>query len=169
MDRLRLPVVCVLTALAAILIHETGHALAGYLAGNRVAEVVLFSVRPHVILEGPSTPGQTAFKAIAGTGLFLLAWLLFVVLAPKGGAVTRTMVAAASLVAFVEAFGWTLSALLHPYGPRSEDGWKFVTHSGVPPILIALAALAVACYAWRIFYFGRSVPTPVVPVAPENA
>jgi hypothetical protein len=169
MKRLRLPAVCVLMVLASILIHEVGHALAGYLTGNRVVRVVLFSVRPHVLLEGPTTPAQTAFKAAAGTGLFLAAWVLLVWLAPRGGAATAAMVSATSLVAFVESVGWMLSALLHPYGPRSEDGWKFLSNFGIPPVIIAALALTVALFAWRIFFSGRTFPEKAVPAESRGA
>ena len=169
MKRLRLPVVCLLTVLASILIHETGHALAGYLTGSRVVSVVLFSVRPHVVLEGPSTPQQTALKAAAGTGLFLAAWAMLVWFAPRGGAATAAMVSAASLVAFVESVGWMLSALLHPYGPRSEDGWKFLSNFGMPPLFIAVLALTVAVIAWRIFFSGRTFPAKVLPARSAGA
>jgi hypothetical protein len=169
MKCLRLAAVCVLTVLASILIHEAGHALAGYLTGNRVVSVVLFSVRPHVLLEGASTPEQTAFKAAAGTALFLAAWGLLIWLAPRGGAAMSAVVSAASLIAFVESVGWMLSALLHPYGPRSEDGWKFLTNFGMPPLLMAALALTVAGFAWRIFFSGRTVPEKVLPVASRGA
>ena len=140
--RVRVPVLCISTVLAAIVIHETGHAVAGYLAGGHVREVVFLSVRPHVSMNGLFTRGATAWTAAAGSSSMFLAWALWVLIAGSGPG-WRASVRAFSLMAFVEACGWFLSSLLFPLGPRSEDGWTFLEQSAIHPGWSALIAFVV--------------------------
>lgn len=149
-----MPVLCICTVLAAIAIHETGHAVAGYLTGGHVEEVVLLSVRPHVSMNGPFTREATAWTAAAGSSSIFLAWALWVLIAGSGPA-WRASVRAFSLMAFVEACGWFLSSLLFPLGPRSEDGWTFLEQSAIHPGWSAVIAFVVGAFALRLFLAGE--------------
>lgn len=151
---LRVPVLCVLTVLISVWVHEAGHALAGILSGAKVKNIVVFSVRPHVTLEGAASAEHTPVTAVAGTALFLSAWALFVVAAPAGAA-SAAMISVSSVIAFIESCGWILSSLLFPYGPKSEDAWKFLEHSQINPGAAGAVSLTVGLLALYIFLHGR--------------
>jgi hypothetical protein len=145
LQRLRQAVVCVVTLLVCIAIHEFGHTVAGCLTGGRVKEVVLLSARPHVRLAGSSRGAVKAARAAAGTGLFALTWFIVALVLPRS-----LFLSVSSLVAFAEGCGWLLSAVLYPYGPRSEDGWKFIAASGFHPGWIAAAAVLLSGAGWLL-------------------
>ena len=126
--RLRALLVVLATAVLCIVLHEAGHALAGWATGGRIAEFEVLSVRPHVRLIGPATPTITAFRATAGSAVILTAWFVAMVLMParRGTRVIQTI----SCFAGMEMAGWFLSALMHPWQPQRNDAGAFLHLSG---------------------------------------
>jgi hypothetical protein len=134
---------CSITIMLCITVHELGHAAAARVTGERVNHFVLLSLRPHVRVAGPSTPEQTAFKAAAGSGLLLAGWLAFVALFPRARKYWPA-VAVSFLVVLIGALAWVLSSVSYPYGPRGDDVGKFIRYSGVHPAAVSAWCLMTA-------------------------
>jgi hypothetical protein len=71
------------TLLLSLFIHELGHTAAAYLSGGRITEFSVLTLQPHVRIDGVGTPAMEAFRAAAGSGLFLLIYFLSLRLIPS--------------------------------------------------------------------------------------
>ena len=142
---LRALLVVLLTALVCIVLHETGHALAGWATGGRIAEFDILSVRPHVRLVGPATPAVNSFRATAGSALIVVTWFVALAVLPRSGVrVLQTI----SCFAGMELVGWFLSAVVHPWQPQRNDAGAFLNLSGSHPFLIVVTCVMVAGAGW---------------------
>lgn len=144
--RLRALLVVLATAVLCIVLHEAGHALAGWATGGRIAELDVLSVRPHVRRIGPATPIVNAVRATAGSALILIAWFFAMALMParRGTRVMQTI----SCFAAMEMAGWFLSAVMHPWQPQRNDAGAFLNLSGSHPLLIVLTCSVIMWAAW---------------------
>jgi hypothetical protein len=158
--RLRVPLLLVLTLLICLTVHETGHALATFATGGQVTEFSVLGFRPHVSVAGKFSETQNAFKSVAGSGTFLTVWTFFIVTLPRGRSRYFEVKAATAFFAFVEVLGWTLSSLKYPHGPKSDDSWKFISFSGLDPIIVTITC-TVMMIAISIIYRWRTKPVAV--------
>lgn len=145
-----------MTLLACIVVHESGHAVATYLSGGWISEFSIFSLRPHVRVEGAATQTQAAFRAAAGTGFSLLVYFAFVSLTPRAGSAVRFVRSIASCFISAELLGWILSSLLGSSASDPDDARRFLAISGLSPYSVAGVCLTVGllCIA-RFLHSGQ--------------
>jgi hypothetical protein len=123
--------------------------LAAYATGGSVSEVSIFSLRPHVRLEGIPTAAQEAFRTVGGTGLSLLAYCCFMLLVKHRGSTLSLVRTIASWFMCAELLGWILSSLAASSGQEANDASRFVAVSGLSPYAVAAvcAAAGLLCAA----------------------
>jgi hypothetical protein len=134
-----------------VTVHEIGHVLAAFATGGQVTEFSVLGFRPHVTVTGKFTEAQNALKSVAGSGTFLAVWTLFIVALPRGRSKFFEIKAATAFFAFIEVLGWTLASLKYPRGPRSDDPWKFISFTGLDPIVITAACFAMMLAIWALY------------------
>ena len=62
-----------------IVIHESGHMLAALMVGSRIKQVGISKLGPFVRRESARTPLRNAIVALAGPGINILTWVVFLV------------------------------------------------------------------------------------------
>jgi hypothetical protein len=142
-SRLRLPFFALLTLFICLCTHECGHAIAALLTGGHVTEVQLLSFRPHVQIAGNGSTAEEAFRTAAGSGFFLLTYVVFALLFPSRNGATRLVRDAAALFAIVEILGWVLSSLTPWAAMGPNDAEHFLAVSGTPRSVVAAVAASV--------------------------
>ena len=60
-----------------IVIHESGHMLAAVMVGSRIKQVGISKAGPFVRRESARTPLRNAIVALAGPGINILTWAIF--------------------------------------------------------------------------------------------
>lgn len=60
-----------------MLIHESGHMLAALMVGSRIKQVGISKIGPFVRRESARTPLRNAIVALAGPGINVLSWAVF--------------------------------------------------------------------------------------------
>ncbi len=128
--------------LFCLFIHECGHLLAGFLTGGELREFALFSLRPQVRFADHCTAAEFAFRAAAGSGLFWLVYLTFLVF-PLRQRVSDLTSSLLTCFAFIELLGWVLSALF-PDAGGANDAVAFLEASGTSPYLVVTVCLTIA-------------------------
>jgi hypothetical protein len=111
-----------------------------------------------VSVSGVFTIAQNTWICAAGSLAELLLFLLALVAAPRTGA-GRIAIEVTGTFAAIELVGWTVSALAYPFGPRNTDVWKFLTSSGLHPMLLSLGCVsagALFLVAYRTRFRSRS-------------
>lgn len=148
-----------LTLLAYTTLHECGHLLMGLLFGGRVTSfnVNFFNLSAHVGLDGRFSPWQNGLISVAGVALPLLLWTVFIVRAPRQGHLLFEWAAlAASMCVINSLLAWIVIPILTLNGQViGDDSASFLSHTGLPPLLVAAAALLVYLGAWAL-YLRRS-------------
>jgi hypothetical protein len=138
-------------------LHEAGHALIGLLFGETLTE---FSVRfwdlsAHVnMMGGELTQAQMAIQAVAGVGLPLSIWILFISLVPRNpGFILRMLKLLASMMVLNTLLAWIVIPVLYIFrsAPASDDVTHFLQSSGIPPLLLALVAVILYVLGWAYF------------------
>ncbi len=140
-------------------LHEGGHALVGILSGERLTAFSFIDLNAHVSLDGSLSPSQAVLSNISGVTLPLLAWLVFILLAPR-----QSNLAIECLKIFASAFvlstllAWIALPVQFIYGkaPLSDDVTNFLRNSGLPPLLVSFLALAIFLSGWALLY--RRIP-----------
>jgi hypothetical protein len=131
-------VVYLATFFVCICVHESGHALAGYLTGGRITEIALVTLTPHVRIAGECTRFEECVRAAAGSAFFLIAFFAFALM--RRGDVVRE---AASWFAVVELLGWVLSSVFSPSVMGPNDAARLLEVSGANHFTVAAAAVSV--------------------------
>jgi hypothetical protein len=152
---IRVSFLCLVTIILCITVHELGHVLAGWATGGRVTRFVLLSVRPHVRVQGKSTPAQMAVKAAGGSGLFMTVWLAMVALFPKARKYW-VVVEVSFIFALIEGLAWLLYSSFFPHGQGADDVSKFIRYSGISPIEVAAAWAGIAMFSTFFFQWKRA-------------
>jgi hypothetical protein len=137
----RAPLVLAATLLFCVTIHEIGHVLATLATGGRIKSISILSLQPHVRVQGNFTETQRAIRSVAGSATVLALWVAFVLILPRGYPGLIEVRATTAFFAFIEVLGWTLSCLIYPGGPRSNDSWKFIEASGADPAIMTAICL----------------------------
>lgn len=143
-------------ALAYIVLHEGGHALAGLAFGGRIREVDLnfFNLGAHVNIDGKFTRFQDAVINISGVGLPALVWLVLILTLPKESSPlvlwTKFMGSAGTLCSLL---AWIVIPFfyLRNDAPASDDVTRLLANSGLPPLGVAFVALAFFVGGWFLF------------------
>jgi hypothetical protein len=136
-------------------LHEGGHALAGILSGGTVTgfSVNFLDFSAHVSLAGSFTQAEKVTNALAGPGLPLLVWLVFIVFVPKRTNFALESIKLAATIMFLSTLlAWVVLPLVYMSGqfPR-DDVTDFLLHSGASPMGTAAAALAAYLGGWILF------------------
>jgi hypothetical protein len=136
-------------------LHESGHALVGVLAGGSVSafSINFFDLSAHVGLNGSLTPAQAIVNNLAGVGLPLLVWLVFIAMVPKrANFALECLKVAGSLVFLSTLLAWVGLPLLVWAGQApSDDVVNFLNNSGVHPLVVTVAALGLWVGGWWVF------------------
>jgi hypothetical protein len=136
-------------------LHEGGHALAGVLSGGTVTgfNVNFLDFSAHVSLAGSFTQAEKAANALAGPGLPLLVWLVFIVIVPKRTNFAFESIKLAATMMFLSTLlAWVFLPLVYRGGqyPR-DDVTDFLMQSGAAPLGVTVAALAAYIGGWILF------------------
>lgn len=136
-------------------LHEGGHALAGVLAG---AELTGFNINfldfsAHVSLAGELTQAEKAVNAVAGVGLPLSVWLVFILAVPRRTNFALESIKLAGTMMFLSTLlAWVVLPLVYRSGDfPADDVTDFLIHSGAAPLGVALAALGAYAGGWLMF------------------
>jgi hypothetical protein len=138
-------------------LHEAGHAITGLLFGQSLTEfnVNFWDFSAHVDMSGGElTESQAAMQAMAGAGLPLLIWAIFINLVPrKASFILETLKLIASMAVLNTLLAWILIPVLYIFGkaPSSDDVTHFLQHSQISPWILMFMALIVYVCGWILF------------------
>lgn len=137
-------------------LHEGGHALTGVLFGQSLTEldVSFWDFSAHVgLVGGELTRTQLAVQAVAGAGLPLFVWAIFISLVPRKANFTLEALKLISSMAVVNSLlAWIILPILfflHQAPP--DDVTNFLRHSQMPPLLLTFIAIALYAGGWTLF------------------
>lgn len=137
-------------------LHEGGHAIAGLLFGQALTEfnVNFWDFSAHVgMVGGTLTESQLAVQAVAGAGLPLVIWAIFISLVPRKANFTlETLKLIASIGVVNTVLVWIILPIFFALGKApSDDVTNFLLHSGMPPLLLTCTALVLYAGGWILF------------------
>jgi hypothetical protein len=136
-------------------LHEGGHALVGVLSGGRLTEFSLnfFDLSAHVGMDVDFSPLQRVLNNLAGAGLPLLAWFFLLLALPRqGNLAVESLKVGSTLVVLSTLLAWIALPLLFLAGNApSDDVTNFLRNSGLHPLLVSGAALALYAGGWLLF------------------
>jgi hypothetical protein len=138
-------------------LHEGGHALVGLLSGGTIEtfNVSFLDFSAHVSMRGGSdSPAVRVLNNLAGMALPLLAWVAFLLLAPRRGNLLLEWVkAVGSMGVFNTLLVWIIFPIIALFGeaPAGEDATRFLRNSGVHPLLMAAFFLLLYLALWMLF------------------
>jgi hypothetical protein len=137
-------------------LHEGGHALTGILFGQSLTEFDLsfWDFSAHVgMVGGTLTEPQLAVQAVAGAGLPLIAWAIFISLVPRKASFTlEVLKLLSSMVVVNTLLAWImLSILFFLQKAPPDDVTNFLRHSQMPPLLLTFTAILLYAGGWILF------------------
>jgi len=137
-------------------LHEAGHALVGLAFGQTLTEFNLnfWDLSAHVSMQGDLTAAQRALQSVAGVGLPLVVWALFVSLAPRRANLSLELLKLVSAMAVVNTLlAWIIIPLLDLFGraPAGDDVTHFLRASQMPPLLLTAVALSLYALGWALY------------------
>ncbi|HAD05695.1 MAG TPA: hypothetical protein DCE76_00885 [Anaerolineaceae bacterium] len=132
-------------------LHEGGHALVAWLSGGsvQVFDINFFNLGAHVRTSASLNRTGEIFNSIAGMGLPLLVWLVFLLLAPRRASpLVETLKLISSAGVLGSLIPWVIIPLIYASGggPVSDDAARFLAFSGLKPEWVA-AFFAVLIFA----------------------
>lgn len=137
-------------------LHESGHALTGALFGQSLTEfdVSFWDLSAHVGMVGGSlTETQLAVQALAGAGLPLVVWTIFISLVPRKSNFLLEVLKLLSSMAIVNTLlAWIILPILfflHKAPP--DDVTHFLRYSQMPPLLLTFTASVLYAGGWVLF------------------
>lgn len=110
---------------------------------------------PHVRIDGRTSAAQEAFRDAAGSGGFLLVYVVFAFATLRSGGEWEMVRYAASLFAGIEIAGWVLSSLLSTAVTGPNDAHDFLAASGASPYVVAGVATGIGASGWYILRLAR--------------
>ena len=136
-------------------LHEGGHALVGILSGGMITafSVNFLDLSAHVAMMGTLTPVQTVINNLAGAGLPLLVWLIFMLVAPKrANLAIESMKVIGSLIFLNTLLAWIVLPVLILAGQApSDDVTHFIINTGIYPLWVTIVALLLYIGGWLFF------------------
>jgi hypothetical protein len=137
-------------------LHEGGHALTGALFGQALAEfdISFWDLSAHVhMVGGQLTEPQLAVQAVAGAGLPLVVWAIFISLVPRKASFTlEVLKLLSSMVVVNTLLAWIiLSILFFLQKAPPDDVTNFLRHSQMPPLLLTFSAILLYAGGWILF------------------
>jgi hypothetical protein len=137
-------------------LHESGHALTGWLFGQSLTDfdVSFWDLSAHVGMVGGSlTARQLAVQAMAGAGLPLLIWAIFIGLVPRKASFALEALKLISSMAVVNSLlVWiVLPILFMLQSAPPDDVTNFLRHSQMPPLLLTFTASVLYAGGWTLF------------------
>jgi hypothetical protein len=137
-------------------LHEGGHALMGLLFGRSLAEfdISFWDLSAHVhMVGGQLTESELAVQAVAGAGLPLLIWAIFISLVPRKTNFTlEALKLLSSMVVVNTLLPWIILPILFLLEQAPpDDVTNFLRHSQMPPILLTFVALILYGGGWILF------------------
>ena len=141
-------------------LHESGHALAGLLAGGSVRQINVnfFNLSAHAVLDGDFTRAQQALISISGWALPVLVYLVFLLLGRRS---REPLLAALRWVGGACVLGSTLPWVVLPLvylggGRPADDVTSFLEYSGLPPLAAALGFAMLVAAGVGLILRGRA-------------
>jgi hypothetical protein len=138
-------------------LHEAGHAISGLLFGQSLTEfdVSFWDFNAHVCMGGGElTESQFAIQAMAGAGLPLLIWGIFIGLVPRKASFSLEVLKLISSMAVLNTLlAWMVIPVFYVFGnaPPSDDVTHFLLHNPMPPWGLTIAALLLYICGWALF------------------
>ena len=136
-------------------VHEAGHAITGIIFGQRLLEfdAAFWKFNPHVSLSGDLTLAKQAIRSLAGTGLPLLVWVVFILMVPKKANFSLTVLKIFSSMAIINTLlTWIGLPILILSGQTVQDDVTFFLNtSGIHPLLLSGIALLLYAAGWWLF------------------
>jgi hypothetical protein len=136
-------------------LHEGGHAIAGWLFGQSLAEfdVSFWDLSAHVGMTGRElTQAQLAIRAVAGASLPFIVWVIFISLVPRTAGFSLEVLKFLSSMTVVNTLlVWIILPIL--YLLRSappDDVTNFLRYSQMPPVLLSVTALILYVRGWSL-------------------
>lgn len=137
-------------------LHESGHAFTGTLFGQSLTEfdVNFWNLNAHVSMVGGSlTESQLAVQAVAGAGLPLIFWAVFISLVPRKASFTLEALKFISSMAVVNTLlVWIVLPILYMLqSAPPDDVTNFLRHSQMLPLLLTFIASILYAGGWVLF------------------
>jgi len=136
-------------------LHESGHALVGLLFGQTLTEfnVNFLNLDAYVGMAGSLTQSQLAIQSVAGAGLPLLIWFVFIRLAPrKAGFSLEVLKLVGTMTVLNTLLAWMILPILYLFGKAPpDDVTNFLRYSQMPPLLLIVAAIVLYGLGWALF------------------
>jgi hypothetical protein len=136
-------------------LHESGHAIAGFLFGQTLTEfdVNFLNLGAHVGMTGNLTRSQITIQSVAGEGLPLLIWFVFISIVPRRASFSLEVLKLfVSMIVLNTLLAWIVIPILSLFGNApSDDVTTFLRYSQIPPLLLTFIALVVYVRGWVYF------------------
>jgi hypothetical protein len=136
-------------------LHESGHAITGFLFGQTLTEfnVNFLNLGAHVGMNGSLTQPQLIIQSIAGEGLPLLIWFVFISLVPRKASFSLEVLKLfSSMIVLNTLLAWIVIPILYFFGNApSDDVTTFLLYSQMPPLLLTFIALVLYIRGWTYF------------------
>ena len=137
-------------------LHESGHALTGALFGQSLTEfdVSFWDLSAHVGMVGDAlTESQLAVQAVAGAGIPLIVWAVFISLVPrKASFILEALKFISSMAVVNTLLVWiVLPILFMIQSAPPDDVTNFLRHSQMPPMLLTITASVLYTGGWILF------------------
>ena len=136
-------------------LHESGHALAGFVFGQKLTEFQINFLEwdAHVGMVGELTQAQRAIQSISGAGLPLLIWFGLISLAPRKATFSLEILKlVGSMVVLNTLLAWIALPILYSLGNAlSDDVTNFLRYSEMPPLLLTFTAAVLYARGWSLF------------------
>lgn len=123
-------------------LHEGGHALVAWLSGGsvHVFDINFFNLGAHVRTSADLNRSGEVLNSLAGMGLPLVVWLVFLLLAPRrANLLLETLKLITSAGVLGSLIPWVVIPLVVASGggPVSDDAARFLQYSGLNPNWVA--------------------------------
>lgn len=136
-------------------LHEGGHALTGLFFGQALTEfnVNFLNFDAHVKMIGSLNRSQQIVQSLAGAGLPLLVWFLFLVLVPRKSSLSLELLKLlGSLIVLNTLLAWIMIPIFYLVGKAPpDDVTNFLIYSQMPPLLLTFTALVLYVRGWALF------------------
>lgn len=136
-------------------LHEAGHAVVAILSGGMITNfsINFWHISAHVDVIGVLSPAQTIVNNLAGAGLPLLVWLLFMAAVPKRANLALESIKVVGTLVFLNTLlAWIVLPLFFWAGHTpSDDIVNFLKNSGLHPLGVTVAALFAYIGGWFLF------------------